>query len=179
MENTENKSEPNQEGNQGPGRPSKYGSISLYQVEVLSRLGLTDPQMAEALGICDRTFNRYKKQREFWQALKRGKRISDGEVERALFHRAIGYSHPETIIMQYRGKVIREEVMKHYPPDTAAAFIWLKNRQPKKWRDKQEISGDFKTESKINLSNATPEQIAVIRQLAYGKRANADADIEG
>jgi hypothetical protein len=27
---------------------------------------------------------------------------------------------------------------KHYPPDTAAAIIWLKNRQPERWRDKIE-----------------------------------------
>ena len=29
---------------------------------------------------------------------------------------------------------------EHFPPDTAAAFIWLKNRQPHRWRDKKEVS---------------------------------------
>lgn len=29
------------------------------------------------------------------------------------------------------------KITKHYPPDTAAAFIWLKNRAG--WRDKQDI----------------------------------------
>ena len=28
---------------------------------------------------------------------------------------------------------------EHYPPDTAAAFIWLKNRQSGKWRDRQHV----------------------------------------
>ncbi len=29
---------------------------------------------------------------------------------------------------------------EHYPPDTAAAFIWLKNRQKQTWRDRHEIA---------------------------------------
>jgi hypothetical protein len=31
---------------------------------------------------------------------------------------------------------------EHYPPDTAAAIWWLKNRQPKLWRDFQKIDVD-------------------------------------
>lgn len=30
--------------------------------------------------------------------------------------------------------------IKHYPPDTVAGIFWLKNRQPDKWREKQEIA---------------------------------------
>jgi len=41
-------------------------------------------------------------------------------------------------ISNYQGDVTVTEVTKHYPPDTAAAFIWLKNRRPDLWRDKQE-----------------------------------------
>ena len=40
-------------------------------------------------------------------------------------------------ISAYEGEVIITDITKHYPPDTAAAFIWLKNRQG--WRDKQEL----------------------------------------
>ena len=25
---------------------------------------------------------------------------------------------------------------EHYPPDTQAASLWLRNRQPRQWRDK-------------------------------------------
>jgi hypothetical protein len=28
------------------------------------------------------------------------------------------------------------EYTEHYPPDTGAASLWLRNRQPEKWRDK-------------------------------------------
>jgi hypothetical protein len=43
-----------------------------------------------------------------------------------------------------RPKALLNEVpyTERYPPDTAAAIFWLKNRQPKHWRDKVETVGD-------------------------------------
>jgi hypothetical protein len=29
--------------------------------------------------------------------------------------------------------------VQHCPPDVGAAFIWLKNRDPERWRDQQQI----------------------------------------
>ncbi|HKV99172.1 MAG TPA: hypothetical protein VJN96_05075 [Vicinamibacterales bacterium] len=31
-------------------------------------------------------------------------------------------------------------VPKQFPPDTAAMIFWLKNRQPKRWRDRREYA---------------------------------------
>lgn len=45
------------------------------------------------------------------------------------------------------------ELTKHYPPDTVAAFIWLKNRQPKLWKDKIELKED------INLNVFPPKEV--------------------
>lgn len=44
----------------------------------------------------------------------------------------------------YQGEIIQTEVVKHYPPDPAAASLWLRNRQGGRWRDKIEV--DQKTE---------------------------------
>ncbi|MOA55620.1 hypothetical protein D3C78_1794470 [compost metagenome] len=38
--------------------------------------------------------------------------------------------------MTVANQVVREEYVEHYPPDTPAASLWLRNRQPAKWRDK-------------------------------------------
>ena len=71
----------------------------------------------------------------------------------SLYKRATGYEHKEDDIKQYLGEIIVTETIKHYPPDTAAMNIWLKNRRGKikdvddsgqetgghKWADKQEI----------------------------------------
>jgi hypothetical protein len=56
-----------------------------------------------------------------------------------LFRRATGYSHPETKVFCGEWGERQVKVTKHYPPDTAACFIWLKNRRPEKWRDVQKL----------------------------------------
>ena len=126
------------------GRPSKLNTISLKDVEVLAGYGLTDKQIADVLNICKATLNNYKQNPKFLDSLKRGKAKADNYVIGSLFHRAIGYSHPEVQLFCYRGKVIQTKIMKHYPPDTIAAIFWLKNRKPDQWRDKQEVEHDFK-----------------------------------
>ncbi len=76
---------------------------------------------------------------EFSEALRNGKAIADAEVANALYQRAIGYEHPEEWIGQYKGQPVIVKTIKRYPPDTAAASLWLRNRQPELWREKQEV----------------------------------------
>lgn len=47
-------------------------------------------------------------------------------------------AHPEYPPMN--GEIVVTPTIKHYPPDTAAATLWLKNRQPNVWRDKVETA---------------------------------------
>jgi len=125
------------------GQPSKLESISLDQVEKLAGFGLTDQEIADILGICKATLNNYKNNPKFLDSLKKGKDKADNYVIGSLFHRALGYTHPEVQLHSYKGKIIKTEVLKHYPPDTVAAIFWLKNRQPDKWRDKREVEGQI------------------------------------
>ncbi len=127
------------------GRRTLYKPEMNELVERLAMLGLKDTELAHALKITERTLNRWKiAHPEFCQSLKNGREEADGMVARALFHRAIGYSHPEDKIFQFEGSPVIVPTIKHYPPDTAAAFIWLKNRRPDLWSDKPqaEPSGD-------------------------------------
>lgn len=133
------------------GRPTKYKHEYADQAYRLCLLKATDEEMADFFGIRASTFNRWKKDHpEFWESITRGKLQADAEVAEKLRERALGYSHPECII--YQG-VVTGEVTKHYPPDTQAASLWLRNRQPGKWRDKQDHEhsgpdgGPIKTES--------------------------------
>jgi transcriptional regulator with XRE-family HTH domain len=122
------------------GRPRKTDSFSAEQLEKLSKVyeaGYTDKQLCELLGINTQTINNYKKEYpEFFESLKRGKAIADGKVEIALFQRAVGYSHPDVHVLR-DGTIV--PIIKHYPPDPTSMIFWLKNRQPEKWRDKQEV----------------------------------------
>lgn len=118
-------------------RPTKYKPSYNAQVYKLCLLNATDAQIAGVFEVDERTINRWKKDYpKFCQSIKDGKIKADAEVGKALFHRACGYSHPDVHISNYQGEITITEITKHYPPDTAAAFIWLKNRAG--WKDKQE-----------------------------------------
>lgn len=131
-------------------RPSKYDTIDLKQLEILASKGFTQDEIAKFFKICLATLKNYKnKYAEFLATIKRGQKISDTKVEKSLYERAIGYTHPEEKIFNSYGKIIRADTLKHYPPDPVSMIFWLKNRKPKVWRDKQEIGLDDDTINKI------------------------------
>lgn len=121
------------------GRPSKFGTVDKAQVEKLARAGWTDIQMAEFFGVAESTWHKWKAdQPEFSESLTDWKAEADHKVERSLFERATGYTHPEEKIFQNNGEIIRAETLKHYPPDTTAIIFWLKNRMRDQYRDQQD-----------------------------------------
>ena len=119
------------------GRPTTYREEYAKTAYKLSMLGMTDAQMAGVFDISEAGFYKWKlKYPELVEAIKKGKDDSDADVAVSLYKRACGYSHEDTDIRVIDNKIVKTPIIKHYPPDTAAAFIWLKNRQPKMWRDK-------------------------------------------
>lgn len=140
------------------GRPTDYREEYNEQARKLCLLGHTDKELAEFFGICEATLNNWKIEHpEFLESLKKGKEVADADVAQSLYHRAIGYSHEEddirTVSTGGGSEIVITPTIKHYPPDTAAAIIWLKNRQGKKWRDKQV----FEHEVNESLINALDE----------------------
>lgn len=122
------------------GRPSKYDPAKApEQAYKLCLLGATDKELADFFGVSEQTLNNWKSQHpEFLESLNLGKSDADARVAESLFKRALGYSHPEDDIRVANGEIVITPTIKHYPPDTAAAIFWLKNRQRGKWRDKIE-----------------------------------------
>jgi len=122
------------------GRPTRYSAALDEQAYKLCLLGATDQTLADSFGVTEKTINNWKKaQPTFLQSITRGKELADADIAESLYHRAKGYSHPEEKIFQHDGEIIRAETIRQYPPDTPAASLWLRNRQPQLWRDKQEI----------------------------------------
>lgn len=122
------------------GRPTDYDEKYNDQAYKLCLLGYTDKELAKFFDVSESTINLWKLEHEqFSESIKKGKENADAEVAERLFQRAKGYEHPDVDIKVIKGKIVKTELIKHYPPDTAAAMIWLKNRQKKKWRDKQEV----------------------------------------
>lgn len=126
-------------------RPSDYKAEYAEQAYKLCLLGATDKELGDFFSVTEQTVNNWKsKHPEFFESLTRGKMAADAQVAESLFKRALGYSHPAEKIMVVAGTVQREQYTEHYPPDTPAASLWLRNRQPEKWRDKvtQEHTGE-------------------------------------
>ena len=125
------------------GRPTQYRPAYCEQARKLCMIAnVTDAQLAEYFEVSETTLNNWKrKYPKFLESIQEGKADPDRRVERSLYERATGYTHPEEKLFHHNGEVVRAETLKHYPPDTAAAFIWLKNRQPDRWRDRREVTG--------------------------------------
>ena len=116
----------------------------ITTIQGWARDGLTNIQIAKNIGVSERTFADWiARFPAFSAALKKGKAPVDFEVENALLKRALGYDYKEVIteIEEAPGgkqkKHIRK-VQKHMPGDTTAQIFWLKNRRPKRWRDRVE-----------------------------------------
>ena len=124
------------------GRPSLFKPEYVEQARKLCELGHTDKELAEFFEVSQRTLNSWKgKYPEFLHILKVGKEVADQRVERSLYQRACGYSHPDVHISNYQGVVTTTPIVKHYPPDATSCIFWLKNRQPADWRDRVEHTG--------------------------------------
>lgn len=145
------------------GRPTAYKEEYAEQAKKLCLLGHIDAELAEFFGVTEQTINNWKSSHpKFFESIKEGKDMADANVAERLYQRAIGYSHPEDKIFNNNGKKMVVPTVKHYPPDTGAAFIWLKNRRSGllskggfKWKDKQEIEHS----GKIGLADLTDQEL--------------------
>lgn len=124
----------------GNGRPTDYRPEYDEQAYKLALLGMTDKMMADFFEVAESTIYLWKqKQPSFSEALKKGKAIADAEIAQSLYKRAFGYEVTENKETESEKDGAKsEQITKHIPGDTTAMIFWLKNRQPKLWRDKQE-----------------------------------------
>lgn len=122
----------------------KYNSLEYpLLAEKYARDGLSNTQIAEKFGISEATFYNWQtKHLEFLEAIKRGKKPVDVEVENALLKRALGYEYEEKTTEievgtdgQPRATKIKT-IKKHIAPDVGAIAFWLKNRNSKDWKEK-------------------------------------------
>lgn len=156
----------------GAGRKSKYDKNTFpLLAENLARKGFKDEEIAKSLGIALGTYYDFKnKFPEFSEAIKRGKKPVDIEVENALLKRALGYDFEEKtteieIGADGQAKPARiKTIKKHYAGDVAAQFIWLKNRMPKEWRDKREFEVQEMKLPEIKIEVSTPEMSETMKK---------------
>jgi hypothetical protein len=125
------------------GRPTLYKQVYVEIGFEQALLGSTDAQLAAVIGVDEDTVQEWKRRHpEFSASIARGKAIADGRVARGLYERATGYSHDAVKIFMPAGakEPVYAPYVEHHPPDTAAASLWLRNRQPKLWREKTDLN---------------------------------------
>jgi len=144
-------------------KPVKWNKDRTQQAFDYAFLGATDNQIAELMDVSSQTIEYWKRTKpEFRRMLDKGRRQANARVARSLYELAVGYSHPDTVILSNRikkydenGRVVEEHtepllvpIIKYYKPDAWAAFKILTIKERILWADIQ------KTEltSNINLN---------------------------
>ena len=138
------------------GRPTDYKVEYNEQAYKLCLLGATDESLANFFDVCTSTIDNWKNEYpEFLGAIKNGKEVADAEVAHSLYKRATGCTVKETHISgggDDDEAPAAKEITKELPPDTGAAFIWLKNRAG--WKDKQEVKSEIEGGIKVTWDDS-------------------------
>ena len=165
------------------GRPPKWTQIQLEYVTNLCLLGLTNEELGRHFNLAGSTIDdwvhgRVKDPTEvapFVQAIKDGREGADAKVAGSLYARAVGYEYDEQVAVPVgKGEVTLVTVRKKLPPDVAAAFIWLKNRRRKDWKDKHEDTPQDPTAAAKVIQDAVAAALATT-----GSKPEGDGDAEG
>lgn len=139
----------------------------LLRIEGWAREGLTDEQLAGRMGIARCTLYEWKqKHKALRDAIKSGKAPVDTMVENALLKSALGFENTVRKAIKVDDKIVYVNETTYYPPNTAAAIFWLKNRRPDRWRDKP-VEEKAQGESTIDI---------LTRELFEMQRLKAESD---
>lgn len=84
---------------------------------------------------------------DFFQTVKEARQFADDMVEASLFRSALGYKYSEETLAKDGTPV---EIYKTAHPNATSAIFWLKNRRPKRWRDKTEIDQKTTVQGEID-----------------------------
>jgi hypothetical protein len=140
------------------GRPPRHEEWitedGLAKITNWAENGALGKQISHNMGISHTTLcdwqNRFP---ELAEAIKNGRKVKDLEVENSLLQRATGYQYEEDVYEpdeEGNLKVVKR-VIKSQAPDVTAQIFWLKNRNPKEWRDKVEVHNEHAGTIKIDM----------------------------
>lgn len=155
------------------GRKSQYSEKVKPYLELIegwTRDGLVMSQIAENLNISKTTLYKYMQEHtELSERLKKGRDVSDAQVENELFRKAVGFTRVEKKPVKVKNveyengkrkseteEIVMVEQEVYYPPELGAQVFWLKNRRPDKWRER--VEQKIETEEGSGVIILTPVQ---------------------
>lgn len=154
--------------------------------------GATLEEMGLVWGVAHSTVSNWiEKHPEFAEAIRHGRdAFNVGQIEKSLVKRALGYEYVETTVKEIQYKVKGKEgativpatettkITKHVPPSDVAIIFYLKNRNPERWKDRQEVLsvygniGDLKTK----LSNCSVSDLKTLRDAVKSSTSEEEPD---
>jgi hypothetical protein len=165
-------------GQIGHGAPCKYNKFTMLPVvTAMAKIGATNADMAAALDVSLRTFTTWCGQfPELREAVHVGKELFDARVERALAERALGYyaSWEEDMIGPAGTPMLLKKV-KYIEPNVQAIRLWLTNRKPEDWKDKQVQQVDIKRETPEEVHADLVKHFLQLRAEGYLRHIELDA----
>ena len=116
-------------------------AIDIQKAEIAALTCKGDKDFAEFLEIDLLTLKVWcKKSKAFYNAVNTWKDNATNQIEVALAKKAIGFTKKtRRDVITKAGTIETLTIETYYPPDTAAANMWLTNRDPENWKDKKEI----------------------------------------
>ena len=145
------------------GRPTSYRAHFVEQVRKLAKFGAIMSEIAEFLGVEERTIRRWRHVHpELDEALKIGADAANLRVEASLYNQALGYWIDDEEIRVIAGNIVRVKVRRFIPPNVSASIYWTKVKMG--WRDNG-FSERAKLPEAEELPEETPRQIA--RRIAF------------
>ena len=163
-------------GNENSGAPTKYNEAYNEQAYKLCLLGATDATLADFFEVHVDTIYEWKNVYPiFSESIKKGKYSADSSIAQSLYDRAKGcritkqsaikLTTKEPVLnangeptrsMKQTEKIEIVDLEEDVPPDTTAAIFWLKNRQPKEWRDKQIVEHEGSIDNRFIMEIVEP-----------------------
>lgn len=170
---TKQENDSNADNESSAGRPTLYREELVEAAYKLALLGMTNEEMASYFEVATSTFSLWMATHSsFSDAVKNGKAIADASVAESLYKSAMGLhvSTEDKLISDGEGGQEVVTLTKQVDPAVSAQIFWLKNRQPKLWKDRVEVKED------INLNVFPPrEALDAIYAKALSEAAARDA----
>jgi len=117
-------------------------------IERYARAGLTDYQLALCLRISEHTLSKWKRDAVIGpliqEAIKKGLAQANERVQQSLYRRAVGYAYEKITYdekVDKNGTVIpvKKKEIVEFAPSEVAAMMWLSNKDPENWKQRQDI----------------------------------------
>jgi len=168
--------------------PAKWNPVFLGILEKLFEKGCTQREIAEILNISKDTISYWLRTKEtVKQAQERGEKEMIEKVKRSFYELAMGYSHPDTVILTNKvtkydnegkplysyNKPLKVPVIKYYPPNAFACHKILTIKDRENWMDVQKIENNLQinVQNNIDLSDFNDTELEALEKVGIKQLA--------